>query len=188
MKKFGLAEPKQSDFSELFEPFLGLLEQHKLDFSRSFRLLAQFQTIESSNFERFLDMLVPNSQVPEHLKSSAREDWKAFMTKYQARLQESEAASGGSSADRRKRISAANPRFVLRQWVLEEAIKRLEENHDVAFLQRVLDMATHSFEEYGEDLVDTAACAKPTEEVQEQRRLCEIGDNSMLGFQCSCSS
>lgn len=188
LQKFGLSEPKQSDFSEIFEPFLSLLEQHKLDFSRSFRLLAQFESVESQNIERFLDMLVPGSQVPEHLKSSAREDWKAFLTKYQARLEETEASSASSSADRRRRISAANPRFVLRQWVLEEAIKRLEEKNDVTFLQRVLNMATHPFEEYGEDVVDPAQCAKPSDEVVEQRRLCEIGDNAMLGFQCSCSS
>ena len=187
-QKFGLAESKQSDFSEIFEPFLSLLEQHKLDFSRSFRLLSQFETVDSPHFERFLDHLIPSSQVPEHLKDSARSDWKAFLGKYQTRLEEFEGTSGSSLADRRQRIAAANPRFILRQWVLEEAIKRLEQKNDVAFLQRVLDMATKPFEEYGEDIVDPAACARPSEEVMEQRRLCEIGDTDMLGFQCSCSS
>jgi len=85
-------------------------------------------------------------------------------------------------------MNAVNPRFILRQWVLEEAIKRLEQNNDVAFLQTVLDMATNPFEEYGEDIIESSQCAKPTDKVMEQRRLCEIGDDSMLGFQCSCSS
>lgn len=112
--------------------------------------------MESPNFERFLDYLVPAPQVPEHLKESARGDWTALLQKYQARLSE----DGSSSVDRRKGIAAANPRFILRQWVLEEAIKRLEEKNDIAFLQRVLDMATNPFEAYGEDMVDPAACVR----------------------------
>lgn len=34
--------------------------------------------------------------------------------------------------------------------------------------------------EYSEDELD--------EEMKQERRVCGVGDNAMLGFQCSCSS
>ena len=164
------------------------MERHKLDFSGTFRLLTQFESTTSKNIDAFLDRLLPQSQVPEHLRGTCREDWKNWLGTWQARLEESEKSGGADASSRRKRMAAHNPRFILRQWVLEETIKRLEQDNDKAFLQRVLDMATNPFEEYGEDAVDPTMCTKPTDEVQEQRRLCSLGADSMLGFQCSCSS
>lgn len=164
------------------------MSQHHLDFSRTFRLLSQFTTADSPHNDRFLDMICPKSSVPEYIRDSAHGEWKEWLQKYQARVEDSDKAAGLDVSTRRKRMQAANPRFILRQWVLEEAISRLEKDNDVLFLQKVLDMATKPFEEYGEDLVDPAACARPTPEVEEERRLCGVGDDSMLGFQCSCSS
>lgn len=133
-------------------------------------------------------MLLPRDLVPPYLQDTCRQDWTEWLKVYQERVEASEREKGGDVRSRQECMQAANPRFILRQWILEEAIKRLERDNDVAFLQRVLDMATHPFESYGEDIVDPAACSLPTDEVAEQRRLCEIGDEQMLGFQCSCSS
>jgi len=187
-QKLGLLDSQQSDFTQLFTPLLELMERHKLDFSGTFRLLTQFESTTSKTIDAFLDRLLPKAQVPEHLRDTCREDWKSWLSTWQARLEESEKSGGAAASSRRKRMAAHNPRFILRQWVLEETIKRLEQDNNKAFLQRVLDMATNPFEEYGEDAIDPTVCTKPTDEVQEQRRLCSLGDNSMLGFQCSCSS
>ena len=164
------------------------MSEHELDFSRTFRLLTQFTSTKSEHMDRFFSMLCPQDQVPKHLHSSCREDWTAWLGKWQARLEQTEAGSGLSADTRRQRMKTANPRFILRQWVLEEAISRLEKDNDITFLQLVLDMAVNPFEDYGEDMVDPSTCSRPTKEVLEQRRLCEIGDKQMLGFQCSCSS
>ena len=91
--------------------------------------------------------------------------------------------------ERKKRTQAANPRFVLRQWLLEETIKGLEESQDTAFLSQVLDMCLHPFKSYGEPELGTprdASC--PDSATQEAARLCSMGADRMLGFQCSCSS
>lgn len=187
--KLGLSGSQENDYREHFDPLLSLMAAHKLDFSRTFRTLCQFESTSSKSFEKFLDLLVPDESVPAHLKDSARQDWKDWLKTYEARLA---SADGGalSAEKRREGMRAHNPRFILRQWVLEEAIKRLEEKDDVHFLQKVLHMATNPFESYGEDVVGESAaeCRKLSEEEQEERRLCGMGDEHMLGFQCSCSS
>ena len=187
-QRLGLHDSKQSDFSDLVDPLLSMMSQNHLDFSRTFRLLAQFTRIDSPHFDRLVEMLCPKSAVPQYLQNSYEEEWKEWFRTYQARLEESEISAGTSVENRRERIRAANPRFILRQWILEEAISRLEKDSDVAFLQRVLDMANRPFDDYGEEEVDPAVCKKPTDEVMEQKTLCGIGDKQMLGFQCSCSS
>ncbi len=72
----------------------------------------------------------------------------------------------GVDYDAMKRV---NPKFVLRQWVLEQVIKDVEEGN-TEMLAQVLAMSQDPCRDWG----DTA--------------LCGIGDQSMLGFQCSCSS
>lgn len=187
-QRLGLSNPQQTDFTRLVDPLLSIMSSHHLDFSHTFRLLGQFTSVDSPHIDRFIEMIAPKSQVPEYLYRSSRDEWKEWLKEYQTRLEESEKETGQSLQDRRKRMDAANPRFILRQWILEEAIERLEKKSDRAFLQRILDMATNPYEAYGEDEVDPAVCSRPTAEVEEQRRLCSLGDDSMLGFQCSCSS
>jgi hypothetical protein len=78
---------------------------------------------------------------------------------------------------------------VLRQWILEEAISRLEPQGDKGkeedgrkFLERVLEMSVKPFDSWGEE----EGGEQPEDE--ESRRLCGLGDKNTWGFQCSCSS
>ena len=164
------------------------MSQHHLDFSRTFRLLTQFTTTDSPYFDRFVDMICPTASVPQYLQDSCKKEWKDLLAHYQIRLEKSESKSGRSREDRRERMKAANPRFILRQWILEDVIARLENDNDLTYLNKVLDMATNPFKDYAEDLVDPAMCFKPSAEQTDDKRLCDVGDERMLGFQCSCSS
>lgn len=47
-------------------------------------------------------------------------------------------------------------------------------------------MATNPFEPWGDVGIDREVCVR--EEVGEERRYCGLGEQKMLGFQCSCSS
>lgn len=93
-------------------------------------------------------------------------------------------------------MNAVNPRFCLRQWVLEETIRKCDREPDgpgggIEQLERVLAMSLNPFEAYGEPDVaqgETGEGACPTKEEQERQRLCGIGSEELLGFQCSCSS
>lgn len=168
---------------------LSLMESHHLDYSHTFRTLSQFSSTTGGDFDKFLDKFAPKSQLPSYLHGNYRSEWKEWFEKYEKRLVESEQQAGAKPEDRRARMAAVNPRFILRQWVLEEAISRLRKDNDIAFLQSILDMATKPYEAYGEELVgEDEALTCPTPEVLEQRRLCDIGPTDMQGFQCSCSS
>jgi uncharacterized protein YdiU (UPF0061 family) len=168
VQRLGITEPRDDDFAELFDPLLDLMAEHRLDFSHTFRALCDY---DGANTDAVLDAL--------QLGGSKRKAWSAFLGTYGPRI-------GASTAERKR----ANPRFILRQvrrrpcpssldllrnfraqWILEEAIARCEKEPD--FLQRILAMATAPFEDYADG---------------EAARLCGVGSEQMLGFQCSCSS
>ncbi|KIK24010.1 hypothetical protein PISMIDRAFT_10450 [Pisolithus microcarpus 441] len=80
---------------------------------------------------------------------------------------------------------APNPRFVLRQWLLEEVTKYVE--GDPATGKHVFGKkACSPFKPWGRegDIPDDEL----NEEEREERRYCGLRDRRMLGFQCSCSS
>jgi len=88
--------------------------------------------------------------------------------------------------EREKAAKGANPRFVLRQWVLEEVIKKVEGDAESGkkMLGKVLQMCCNPFEPWGAEGDEQPEDA----EVREERRYCGMGAKAMLGFQCSCSS
>ena len=79
-------------------------------------------------------------------------------------------------------MRAANPAFVLRNWVTNEAADRLEREHDTRFLERVRAMCAAPFEPYGIERagVDAAAAG-------DERRLLAVGEQLSANLP-SCSS
>jgi len=191
--KLGMERQEDGDF-QLFSTLLDLMERSELDFTNSFRLLSQFTSVEAPSFSAFLDALLKSnatSPTTSSISTNDKSDWTNFFKTYEARL-ETEGPEAAST--RRSRMDSQNPRFALRQWVLEETIKKLGTEGDaegVEQLNRVLDMAQNPFEAYGEyeigkDVSNEEAC--PTKEETERRRLAGVGPKDLLGFQCSCSS
>lgn len=184
LQRFGFTSAGEGHF-ELFTTFLDLLEAHELDFTSSFRLLSQFTSTTAPSFSRLLDVLLPSASSSS---SNARTDWTAFFKNYEELLSK----DPGDASTRRKRMDAVNPRFSLRQWVLEETIKKVDKDGEegVKQLERVLALAQSPFEAYGEPDVEggeiEGVC--PTPEEQERKRLSGTGPKDLLGFQCSCSS
>jgi uncharacterized protein YdiU (UPF0061 family) len=59
--------------------------------------------------------------------SEAAKSWVPWLYKYAARLTEEEVGAWNGDWDKREEeMRKANPRFVLRQWVLEEIIQRVK--------------------------------------------------------------
>lgn len=86
-------------------------------------------------------------------------------------------------------MNAVNPRFTLRQWVLEETIEKLDHQRgSTEQLQRVLRMVGAPFATYGEVEIGKQECEILDAEAMEENRLCGVGSEALLGFQCSCSS
>lgn len=169
---------------------LDLMALHSLDFTKTFRLLSQFPGSTSDPlFPKLLNRVLPVDASTVTMPPTARAEWTTWFERYAERLKLEPKPE--DHADRKMRMNAVNPRFTLRQWVLEETIKKLNHqaaNADYAQLERVLDMALNPFESYGETELEQDECKLEKDEDRERRRLCEVGDEEMLGFQCSCSS
>lgn len=134
-----------------------MLREHRLDFHSTFRRLAYFKPStlraktedgRNSDLDAYISSLVAlttEAQMQDGLKAAA--DWKRWLEVYGARI-ESERAAWGDEANtafeaaREKAMRAANPRFVLRQWVLEEVIRKVadEPSSGKRVLRKVLQV------------------------------------------------
>lgn len=190
--RLGLLTATDADFA-LNGLFLDLMALHNLDFSSTYRLLAQFTSVNHALFPKYLnDMVLPAAQVSEALRPHAVERWIDFFTQYEARLNlpAEIAAAAATTLSRATRQNVVNPRFVLRQWVLEEIIAKLDTpTPDLLALDFLLEMASEPYHSYGEVLLGEQQLGDGLEkDAEKQKELCGMGNPAMLGFQCSCSS
>jgi serine/tyrosine/threonine adenylyltransferase len=139
-----LRRQEKSDENNLVQPLLNIMAEHKLDFHATFRKLSFFKPSlltsspappddpnpDQNVLEKFISDLLnlsPEARNMDHTK--ATNDWMTWFEKYTQRiLSERDEWTAGEDWDleREKAAKAANPRFVLRQWVLEEVIKKVE--------------------------------------------------------------
>ncbi|KAI6042935.1 hypothetical protein EDC04DRAFT_2878302 [Pisolithus marmoratus] len=200
-RRLALRRVDTSDQRTIFQPLLDMMENQRLDFHGTFRKLASFQPrmiqedydSGAATLEGFIAELLRGTPEPERLNTgNATEEWLTWLNTYAARI-ESEKTSGewaGEEFDeaRKKAAIAANPRFVLRQWLLEEVIKKVETDPATGkhVLAKVMQMASSPFKPWGRE--GNVPENELSEEEKEERRYCGLGDRRMLGFQCSCSS
>ncbi|KAG8747335.1 hypothetical protein FRC10_001514 [Ceratobasidium sp. 414] len=148
-------------------------------------------TSEHTPLTSLLVRLTPPELVPPESREKACRDIIAWLEKYAVRILEDrdEAGIEVDLANRERQMRAVNPRFVLRQWVLEEVIAGLDEDAEKgrSVLVKVLDMASRPFELWGAE-GDPRPESELGEEERAERRLCGVGSTKFLGFQCSCSS
>ncbi|KZT73166.1 UPF0061-domain-containing protein [Daedalea quercina L-15889] len=194
-RRLGLRRYDASDEAELCRPLLDILGEHKLDFHGTFRALCVFRaSTDEATRSLFIDRLLSLCGTPHNLDmSKAVDDWRAWLGKYAARIENERAewVREGEDADeaRKREMRSANPRFVLRQWVLEEVIRNVERDVDSGkrLLAKVLKMACSPFEPWGAEDHDGDKSTL-TAEIKEERKYCSLGDMNYLGYRCSCSS
>jgi serine/tyrosine/threonine adenylyltransferase len=138
IQRLGLRKSLKSDETDIFKRFLDLMEEHSLDFHSTFRRMSTFRPhyVQGSDekLNAFISHLLASTPRPEklnHVKAST--DFKGWLTKYSNRILKERKEWDGSSQEevdalREKQMKGANPRFVLRQWVLEEAIAKVEKD------------------------------------------------------------
>ncbi|KAI0073890.1 UPF0061-domain-containing protein [Panus rudis PR-1116 ss-1] len=208
-KRLALRRLDKDDEGKLSRPLLRLMEDHKLDFHSTFRRLAYFSPsimADEASLNNAIDTLLALTPDPDRVdRERAVGDYKDWLKRYADRIESErdewvkdiDGKEGLSEEDVRKRVDeerkkasrAANPRFVLRQWVLEEVIAAVEKDADSGkrILRKVLQMVTNPFNAWGaED--DPADSDSLDAEIKEERRYCGLGERRYLGFQCSCSS
>jgi serine/tyrosine/threonine adenylyltransferase len=140
-----LRRQDKSDERNLIQPLLDIMAEHKLDFHATFRKLSFFKpsllasfpptsdpNLDQSVLEKFISDLLsfsPEARSMDHAKVT--HDLMMWLEKYSERiLGERDEWTPGEDWDleREKAAKGANPRFVLRQWVLEEVIKKVEDD------------------------------------------------------------
>jgi uncharacterized protein YdiU (UPF0061 family) len=136
--KFGLASLAEQD-SELIAQAFELMQRAEMDMTGFFRGLA------------VLDLEAP-SLVPlraafyrEDLLQRYETGLQSWLERYAARLRQ----DGEPTESRRARMNAVNPRFVLRNYLAQQAIDRAEAG-DAALVLELLEVMRHPYAEQPE--------------------------------------
>jgi uncharacterized protein YdiU (UPF0061 family) len=179
-KRLGLKTTKEDDFKELYSELLDTLEALELDFSHFFRRLGGVTLEDMSSDDArkhtagrfFHHEGITGLNVTE---DAARERLGAWLDRYRARVVED--WSDGTDKDRAEAMRKVNPKFVARGWVLDELIKKVQDEGDKETLARAMKMALNPFEEHWDP-----------EFREEEERWCGDVPRAGRGIMCSCSS
>ena len=127
-RKLGLrvAFPDDTDDKQLIVDLLGILQADHLDYSGFFRGLA--------------DHCVNGQQ---STVNSHSETMRAWLQRYEARLH----AEGSSDAERAPHLKRVNPRYVLRNWVAQEAIEEAEQGR-FGLIEELRQILANPFDEH----------------------------------------
>ena len=124
---------QSSDERDIVRDLLSLLNAHNGDFGSSFRQLCFFDPAKESeegyvrSFAKRWVAAAAGDQ-PSDSISRAEEALGAWLRVYAKRVMdpEEQAAWKESGENRAQAMKNANPRFILRQWVLEDTIAKMD--------------------------------------------------------------
>lgn len=130
-RKLGLLTIDEDD-ENLVAVFLKIMEDTKADFTMSFRELGEIDPREMSS----------TNKVPQKywaMASMADHEWfRNWVDKYKIRLKQEET----DEATRQTLMNKTNPRYILRNWMAQEAIERAN-NNDFSGVQELLRVLEH---------------------------------------------
>jgi len=135
-KKMGLESEEEND-KEFFQWMLGTLQRASIDYTDFFRKLSHYDGDKS----KILDISVNRKPL---------EDW---LEAYDQRLEKESV----STAKRHKRMLAVNPKYILKNHILQEAIDKAE-LEDFSMIDDLLQVAYSPFDEHK----DLEYLSKPT--------------------------
>jgi uncharacterized protein YdiU (UPF0061 family) len=144
--KLGLREGLADDETFIGETF-GLLQRHRPDFTLFFRTLSQLPAVPQGHFlqgavDREKQAKTDAPMRDLFVDRAACDSWLAG---WRARL----AQTPWDDTARRAAMRAANPKYVLRNWLAEGAIRKAQEG-DFSEVGRLLDCLRHPFAEQPE--------------------------------------
>ncbi len=137
-RKLGLRECRDSDI-ETIRTLYALMHESEADMTLVFRGLAEVDA-DAPSITPFVDAFYDSDK-----REAQRERWQEWLDAYVARLRE----DAMPTQERRTRMHAANPKYVLRNYLAQEAIDRAEQGDDAGVLD-LLDTLRRPYDEQPE--------------------------------------
>ena len=138
-KKLGLEETFDED-QQLVEELLGLMQNDNVDYTILFRRLCDFDSENINNQD------INNNAAIRDIFIQ-RDQFDQWANKYQQRL------AKGSDNDKQRAIKMkkVNPKYILRNYMAEVAIKKAEEEKDYSEIDRLFNLLQNPFDEQPEN-------------------------------------
>ncbi len=133
--KFGLPEISQVD-ADIVNAAFELLSRAEVDMTEFFRSLARIDS-EAPNI-----MVLSDAFYDDVHFAALRDAFQDWLAHYSARLRQ----GGELDADRSARMNTFNPRFVLRNYLAQQAIERAEQG-DISGVTELLDVIRRPYDE-----------------------------------------
>ncbi|UHQ25086.1 YdiU family protein [Lysobacter sp. 5GHs7-4] len=134
-RKLGLRECRDEDLA-LMDDLRGLLHRAEVDMTLWFRALSDLDDA-APDLQAFAEAFYD-----EHKRAASEPEFLAWLSRYRARL----AADAAPTAERQARMRAANPRYVLRNYLAQQAIDRAEQG-DAAGITDLLEVMRRPYED-----------------------------------------
>lgn len=140
--KLGLSGVSQDDIP-LISELLDMMRASKADYTNLFRSLGNFDSSADATNDLLRDQFVD------------RASFDAWAAAYRARLRR----EPGTDSERKARMDAVNPKYILRNYLAQNAIELAEKHRDYSEIDRLLNLLAKPFDEQPE--MESYAAAPP---------------------------
>lgn len=145
-QKLGLSSPESDDDQKLAADLFELLQVVETDYTLFFRGLSDWPAKErGGDANAFLDLIAP-AFYTDALETDLRDRWRAWSLRYARRVQREPA----SDAERMAAIERANPKYVLRNYLAQNAITAAERG-DLSALERLMRVLKTPYDQQPEE-------------------------------------
>lgn len=137
--KLGLATHQEND-AKLVDDLLTIMYSSQVDYTQLFRSLGNFKSMPGDGNEKLRNQFID------------RGAFNVWAESYRVRLQ----AEQSIDAERKERMDGINPKYILRNYLAQVAIRKAEQVRDYSEVETLLKLLKHPFDEQPE-LEDYAA-------------------------------
>lgn len=179
-QRLGLTEHLKEDIDKVHASLLTTLRILKLDYNNFYAILQSLELHLDSDFESLAKKFIPENFKEGGLNTITKdeivEELSPWLQKFLERLE----SANISNEQRYEIASQVNPRFLPRNWILQEVIDYTEDNDgDVKYLNKLLKMSINPYGplKWGDE-----------EKELEAHWMGGSNDEKLLMSKCSCSS
>jgi uncharacterized protein YdiU (UPF0061 family) len=188
--RLGLRKFVASDYQDLMVTCLTVIGPLDLDFNMFFRRLSTVTmaetATESGRLETAARFFYTDGFTGLGDETEGRRELADWLAKWRERIIQDWGEGEEADAARAKAMKHVNPNFIPRGWILDEVIRRVQDQGDSDVLSRIMHMALHPFEDsWAERSFDGVYYQGDKDE--ELRWTAEVPRKDRA-LQCSCSS